>query len=57
MKNNYYKLLPENGCEKVFRSMPVKKDACCGKYPERLPFNTLQHECCEGRFLSGLGTC
>lgn len=35
----------------------VMKDACCGSYPERLPFNSFLHECCSDGSIKSLGSC
>ena len=34
------------GCFKNFAHEHNAKDACCGDYPDRLPFDTMSRECC-----------
>jgi len=48
-KSNY-------GLECTSRPGPPR-DACCGTYPDRKPYNTDLQSCCENGNVRGFGTC
>lgn len=53
-KNAGYTLDYDNTC--VGMAGPESTD-CCGTYPNRMPFQTVSHECCADQSVATIGSC
>ena len=55
-RHNYETFRSEKACQKALQHDMIKKDGCCGEYPDRRPFSFEKEACCNGS-ISFFGAC